>query len=177
LESLPAELAGTILLKPRDAVLWKPDRRNVVETPGDKLWTADAAPRGTAISYFTSMPLADATLTVRSEAPDQPSFACSVDSPAGLQPGLHRVQWTLVSNQQLAGAARGRAGPGAGAPTSGGPVGCSVLTSARGLAASGRGNPATAIRPGTYTVALTVAGKEVGSQRLNVLEDVWLNER
>jgi len=179
LESLPAELAGTVLLKPRDAVLWKPDRRNVVETPGDKLWTADAAPRGTPISYFTSMPLPDATLTIRNEAPDQPSFACSVDSPAGLQPGLHRVQWTLVSNQQLAGAARGRAGPGAGAPTpTSGPVGCSVLTSARGLAAaSGRGNATTAIRPGTYTVALTVAGKEVGSQRLNVLEDVWLNER
>jgi hypothetical protein len=98
-----------------------------------------------------------------------------------LQPGLHRVQWTLVSNQQLAGAARGRAGLAAGAPTPNspnGPVACSVLTSARGLAAaSGRGNATTAIRPGLYNVVLTVAGKEVGSQPLNVLEDVWLNER
>ena len=39
------------LFKPRDAVLWKADRQNVTETPGNKLWEADPAPRGTAIAF------------------------------------------------------------------------------------------------------------------------------
>ncbi len=40
------------LFKPRDAVLWKADRRNQTAVPGDKWWEGEPAPRGTAISYF-----------------------------------------------------------------------------------------------------------------------------
>ena len=40
------------LFKPRDAVLWKTDRRNDAEVPGDKWWEGEIAPRGTAIAYY-----------------------------------------------------------------------------------------------------------------------------
>jgi photosystem II stability/assembly factor-like uncharacterized protein len=176
LETLAPDSSGTLLLKPRDAVFWKQDRRGVVETSGDRLWSGTDAPRGTAITYFTSTPLQDATLTIRSVLPEQPSFACTVDSPAGLEPGLHRLQWTLVSSQQVSGLARGR-GAGSGGAAFGGLLGCSALSSARGLAAAAGRGSANAIRPGSYVVTLTVAGKEIGSQPFNVLEDIWLNDR
>jgi hypothetical protein len=39
------------LFKPRDAVQWKADRKNVTEVPGDKWWEGEVAPQGTAIAY------------------------------------------------------------------------------------------------------------------------------
>ncbi len=44
--------ADSTLFKPRDAVAWRADRRNQTSVPGDKWWEGEAAPRGTAISYF-----------------------------------------------------------------------------------------------------------------------------
>ncbi len=40
-----------VVFKPRDAVMWKPDRKNQTEVPGDKWWEGEVAPRGTAIAY------------------------------------------------------------------------------------------------------------------------------
>ena len=32
-------------------------------------------------------------------------------------------------------------------------------------------------QPGVYKVTVSVGGKEVGSQTVKVLEDIWLNEK
>ncbi len=175
------------LLKPRDAVIWKADRRNVTETPGDKLWEADPAPRGTAITYTLKAAVPDAKITITDTATGQATFSCVGDSQLGLQAGLNRVQWPLVSSQQVAAGGRGfgaRAGgpPGAAAPgtTPPGPTACSAIGAggrAAGFGGGGRGGGGATIRPGVYRVTLTVGGKDVGSQTFNVIEDVWLNER
>jgi hypothetical protein len=174
IQSLTGPPAETTLFKPRDAVLWKSDRRNVAETAGDKLWAADPAPRGTTITYFAKDVLPDATIEIVDAATQAIAFLCRVDAAASLQPGLHRIQWPLLSNQQVVGLARGRAGGGAG-QSSAGPTTCSALNSPRAMAAAaGRGGSGNAIRPGAYKITLSAGGKEIGSQTFNVLEDVWL---
>ena len=177
------------LFKPRDAVIWKSDRRNVTETPGDRLWEADPAPRGTAIAYALKTDATDATLTIADTATGQTVFTCVGDAQFGLRAGLNRLQWPLISNQQAAGAAgggrgfgggRGGAAPAPGAPaTPPGPAACSAAgTPARGAGfGGGRGGAAAGIRPGVYRVTLAIGGKDVGSQTFNVVEDVWLNEK
>jgi hypothetical protein len=179
LQAINSAPADTTLFKPRDAVLWKSDRRNMADAPGDKLWAADPAPRGTAITYFAKDALPDATIAIVDATTGQAAFSCRVDAPAGLQPGLHRIQWPMLSNQQVAGLARGRAGGGgaAGTQAPAGSTPCSSLNSPRAAAAAaGRGGAGNAIRPGSYKVTLTVGGKEIESQTFNVLEDIWLNE-
>jgi hypothetical protein len=181
----PAE--DVTLFKPRDAVIWKSDRRNVTETPGDRLWEADPAPRGTAIAYALKAAVSDAKLTITDTASGQTMFTCTADPQFGLRVGLNRLQWPLTMSQPAGGrgfgGGRGAGAAGAagasGAPTaSAGSSACSAASApARGAAFGGRGGAGAGIRPGVFRVTLTVDGKDLGSQTFNVVEDTWLNER
>ena len=75
------------------------------------------------------------------------------------QAGLNRWQWNLCSTPIATPAAGG--GRGGGGGQFGG--GC-----------QGGGRAAT---PGLYKLSVSVAGKEIGTQMIRVLEDIWLNEK
>jgi hypothetical protein len=192
LEYMAAEATEAVtLFKPRDAVIWKSDRRNVTETPGDRLWEADPAPRGTAITYALKTAVPDARLTIADAVTGQAAFTCIGDARLGLQAGLNRLQWPLTSNPQTgaAGGGRGFGGRGAAAPAAegapaappapAGPTPCSAVGTVAGRAGGGggRGGAGGVIRPGVYRVTLAIGGKDVTSQTFNVVEDVWLNEK
>jgi hypothetical protein len=169
------------LLRPRNAVLWKTDRMNVTEVPGDRYWEADPAPRGTAISYVLKAAATEARIVITDTATGQPALACVADASFGLRAGLNRFQWPLVTDQQVAAANRGLSGSGRGTPPSAGgavnPVPCATVgaASGRGVFVGRGGGPP--IHPGVYRVTLTVNGKDAGSQTFDVLEDVWLTEK
>jgi hypothetical protein len=97
------------------------------------------------------------------------------------RPGIHRVQWTLVTPMaNLAGGGRGGRGgaggggaggaPAAAAPQAAGPVPNVSCAGATG----GRGGGAAAA-PGSYIAKLKVAGKEY-VKPVTVLEDRWMNK-
>jgi hypothetical protein len=189
LEQMTSDNGDTRLFKPRDAVVWKADRRNVTEVPGDRWWEADPAPRGTAIAYVLKSAAVEAKITITDTATGQPTFSCLATDALGKKPGLTRFFWPLVTEQQMAIAARGGFGGGFGGgrgaaaqpQTPAGPVMCDSLASAGrfgGGGGGGRGGAgAGTIRPGVYKVTLTVDGKDAGSQVFSVFEDVWLNEK
>ena len=120
LQQMASSTADVTLFKPRDAVLWKPDRRNVTETPGDKIWEADPAPRGTAISYLLKAAASDVKITISDTATGQAVLTCTGDAQLGTKAGMNRIQWTLVTTQQIQAAARGG---GAGGRGAGGEIG------------------------------------------------------
>jgi hypothetical protein len=183
----PTSTQDNVLLKPRDAILWKADRNNVTEVPGDRYWEADPAPRGTAIAYWLKAPIADAKITISDTATGQTVLTCVGNPQLGLQAGMNRFVWPLVTDQQLAAGGGGRGGGGGGrgaganAAAPAGPRACSDLGAAgRGFGGGGgggRGGGGGGIRAGVYKVTLAVGGKDVGSQTFNVLEDVWLGEK
>jgi hypothetical protein len=100
-------------------------------------------------------------------------------------PGIHRVQWTLVTPMLTPPGGRGGRGGGGGgaapaagadpAPLGGGRgaapnVSCSAVIGGRG------GGGAAVAGPGSYIAKLTVGGKEY-VKPVTVLEDRWMNER
>jgi hypothetical protein len=183
LEQLPAtQSADAVLLKPRDAVDWKNDARRRTETPGDKFWQGENAPRGTAIAYVLKGTAADVKVSIVDTATGQTVHSCVGDTAAG----MNRFQWGLTSD---AGGGGGRGGFGGGggaaaggaAPAPAGPTMCSAAAGGGGRGGGGggggRGGGGGGIQPGVYKVTLSVAGKEVGSQTFKVIEDIWLNEK
>ena len=167
------------LFKPRDAVLWKPDRKNVTEVRA--IWKRTRRREGRRPCAQSGGP--DAR-TVTETATGQ-SVPCVGDANVGLKAGLNRFQWPLVTDQQIAAAARGGfGGRGGGGTTAQAPTGPTTCASAGATPAGrggggggfGRGGAAT-LRPGVYRVTLTVNGKETGSQTFSVLEDIWLTEK
>ena len=52
------------LYEPREAVLWKQDRRRSRSVTGDKNWTGESAPAGTAISYWLVDRASDVSITI-----------------------------------------------------------------------------------------------------------------
>jgi photosystem II stability/assembly factor-like uncharacterized protein len=152
----PDKLTQDALLLPvREAVAWKTDRRLGTAIPGDHWWQGENAPRGTAIAYFLKANATDAKLTITDVVTGQEFRSATVMG----QQGLNRWSWNLCSNATAGGAQGGRGGGGGG----GGGTGC---------VGNGRLAP-----PGTYRAALSVGGREVGTQIVRVLEDIWLNER
>jgi len=139
----------------RDAVLWKRDQRLVPAAPGDKRWSGENAPRGTVISYFLKENGGSVTITISDVVSGQPFRVQTAPASAG----LNRWQWDLCST----------------APPPPPPGG--------GRGGGGLGNPnacpegARTAPMGTYRVTLNVGGKDVGSQVVKVVEDIWLNER
>jgi hypothetical protein len=157
LQQLTPELAGQpfALLPTRDAVAWKPDRRLNPGITADKIWRGENAPRGTAISFHLSSGGGEATITIADAVTGQPFRVATTTASTG----LNRWQWDLCGT-----AVRPPQGPGdfrSGSITSG--------FSCPGGAPSAE--------PGTYRVTVSIGGREMGSQVVRVLEDIWLNER
>ena len=175
------------LLKPREAVIWKADRMNQTEVPGNKWWEADPAPRGTAIAYYLkSAPAGDVLVTISNTATGNAVRTCVGTKNAG----MNRFQWALTGDPAPGGGGGGggRGGGGgagggrAGAPPEApaqptGPTPCAAGAGGGGGRGGGFGGGGGGIGPGVYKVTLTIAGKEVASQTFNLLEDIWLNQK
>jgi len=166
------------LYKPREAVQWKTDRRNQTEVPGSKYWTGDNMPRGTAISYFLPSAATDVLVKITNTATGTDVRTCVGAGNAG----LNRFQWALTGNP-AAGGGGGRGGRGgqpeaapAAAPAGPGPCTTPAPAGGRGGGGGFGGGGGGGIGPGVYRVTLSLAGKEVGTQTFNILEDVWLNK-
>ncbi|HEX6322407.1 MAG TPA: hypothetical protein VFZ36_01675, partial [Vicinamibacterales bacterium] len=153
LQQLTPEVAekDAVLFAPREAVLWKADRRNVTATPGAR-WEGETAPRGTAIAFYLKNEAPEAKITITDTVSGEVFRTMILRG----QRGLNRVQWNLAGDppdqqqgQQQGGGRGGRGGFGGGPQA----------------------------EPGVYRVTLSVGGKDVGTQTLRVLEDVWLNQR
>jgi hypothetical protein len=181
--------APATLFKPRDAIAWKADRMNQTEVPGDKFWNGEVAPRGTAIAYYLkTAPTVDVMVSITNTATGQVVRNCVGTKDVG----MNRFQWALTGDGGAA-AGGGRGGGGGagggrgGAPTPDpnapppGPQPCQQGAGGGGGRGGGGGGGGFGggggIGPGVYKVTLTIGGAAVASQTLNVLEDIWLNEK
>ncbi len=181
--ALAAPTAPTVY-KPRDAVLWKTDRRNMTEVPGSKYWTGDNMPRGTAIAYYLPSAASDVLVKITNTATGTDVRTCTSTGNVG----LNRFQWALTGNPQAGGGGGGRGGrggqpdPAAAAPAApAGPQPCVPAPGAGGGRVGGGvggfgGGGGGGIGVGVYKVTVSVAGKDVGSQTFSVLEDIWMNK-
>ncbi len=79
------------LFTPREAVLWKPDRRLDRSVTGDKNWRGRNAPAGTAISYWLGDDEDHVEIVISNVIDDQ---AFRTMTGTGDR-GLNRVQWDL----------------------------------------------------------------------------------
>jgi hypothetical protein len=190
LQQMTAENAAkdTMLFQPREAVLWKADRVNVTEVPGDKWWEGDVAPRGTAIAYYLkAAATGEVRVAITNTATGQAVRTCIGTG----DQGLNRFQWTLTGDPQAGGGGGGGRGgggrgqaaaPAAAAPaTPAGPTACAAPAGGGGRGGGGGGGGfgggGGAIGVGVYRVTVSMAGREVGSQTFSIVEDVWLGER
>lgn len=155
LQQLTPELMqkDAVLFAPRDAVLWKTDRRNITAVPGSKHWEGEVAPRGTAIAFYLKNDAPDIKLTIVDTVTGQAFRTITMKG----DKGLNRVQWNLAGDPppQQAGQGGGQAFGGGRSGLGGGPQ----------------------ARAGVYRVTLSAGGTDAASQTLRVLEDVWLNQR
>ena len=94
----------------RDAVEWKNDASARTETPGNKFWTGENAPRGTAIAYQLKSNANDLKVSITATATGQVIYNCIGDSTHGMQAGLNRFQWAMAENVGGAGGAGGGGG-------------------------------------------------------------------
>ncbi len=164
------------LFKPRDAVQWKTDRRNMTEVPGAKHWVGETAPRGTAISWYLPQATTDQVLvTITNTASGQDVRTCVGTGTAG----MNRFQWTLSGNPGAGGGGGGRGGQQAQAPAAAaaGPTPCAAPAGGGGRGGFGGGGFGGGIGPGVYRVTLSIGGKQIGAETFNILEDVWLNQK
>lgn len=169
------------LFAPRDAVAWKSDPRENVSAPGMRHWAGENAPRGTAIAYhLRSAASGEVRVVITNLASGEAVRTCIG---TGNQ-GLNRFQWTLSGDPApdqgggggRGGGGRGGAGAGAAPATPPGPPPITPCTQGGGGGGGrGGGGGGGGIGPGAYRVTLSIAGREVGSQTFNVLEDIWLN--
>lgn len=84
--------AGEVhLFEPREAVQWTLDRRRQRSVTGDKNWTGDSAPEGTAISYW----LTDAEQDVEIIISDVVTGEAFRTLEGTGEAGMNRVQWDL----------------------------------------------------------------------------------
>ncbi len=139
----------------RDAILWKTDRRIGTEIPGDKWWQGENAPRGSAIAFNVKTG-GEAKLTITETATGQEFRTETMNA----QAGLNRWQWNMCSTPVVTTPQQGRGGGGGGGQFGGG--------------CQGGGRAAT---PGIYKLSVSVGGKEIGTQMIKVLEDIWLMEK
>jgi photosystem II stability/assembly factor-like uncharacterized protein len=161
--------ADAALFQPRNAILWKTDRRLSRAVPGNKNWDPENAPIGTFISYYLkSAPTGEVKLTIT----DPVSGRVFCDLAPTRELGINRVLWNLRGNAPPPDPAQGggRGGRGGGG---GGGGGCR----AGGGGGGGRGGGgAPTAQPGIYKVTLTIGGREY-TENVVVEEDRWLNQR
>ena len=141
--------AASHLFEPRDAVRWQQDTRRSRSITGDKVLRGDNAPAGTGIHYYLAEEADEITLTITDPATGE----VFRDLDATGTPGIHRVQWNLRGNP------RQRGGGGGG-----------------GFRGGGFGGQAPVASPGFYVVTLSVDGR-THTQRVTVLEDIWIDQR
>jgi photosystem II stability/assembly factor-like uncharacterized protein len=85
------------LFQPRPAVLWKSNIRRDRSVTGDKNWTGDNAPAGTAIQYYLGSEAAGA---VDIEITDAVTGDVVRNVDGTTHAGLNRVQWNLRANPE-----------------------------------------------------------------------------
>jgi len=135
------------LFEPRDAVMWRNDRMQNRAVTGNKIWTGESAPAGTAIHYWLSDEASEANLTITNAVTGEEIRTIEGTG----EEGMNRVQWDLRGNPPQGGGGRGRGG-GFG----------------------GRGRQGQAVSPGIYRVQLSVGGDDFYTT-VTVLEDIWMN--
>ena len=140
-------MSDSHLFEPRDAVMWRNDRRQNRAVTGNKFWTGESAPAGTAIHYWLSDEASEANLTITNAVTGEEIRTMEGTGEAG----MNRVQWDLRGNPPQGGGGRGRGG-GFG----------------------GRGRQGQAVSPGIYRVQLSVGGDDFYTT-VTVLEDIWMN--
>jgi photosystem II stability/assembly factor-like uncharacterized protein len=178
LQRMTGDLGEATLFKPRDAVLWKTDRKNMTEVPGSRHWEGEVAPRGTAIAYYLRNAGSQARVTITNLATGQAVRTCTGTAVAG----LNRFQWTLTGDQAAGGfgggGGRGRGADPAPQPPSNEPTPCAGGGGGGGRGGGGGfgGGGGGGIGVGAYSVSVSIGGKEIGKQTFNVLEDIWLNK-
>jgi hypothetical protein len=162
----------------RPAVAYIADIRLDVSTGGEKQFEGENPQRGTAIQFHIKAGVTgDAKVTITDASGRE---LC--ETTMSVRPGIHRVQWTLVTPMLTAGSGRGGrgggAGGGAGAPAAPNPApaaaGPPPNVSCGGVA-GGRGGAFGGAQPGSYVAKLSVGGKEY-VKPVAVLEDRWKNE-
>ena len=85
------------LFTPRDAVQWKSDVRLSRSVTGNKIWTGENAPEGTAIHYYLeSAPIGDVAVRIL----DVLTNEVVRDLKGTAVAGLNRVQWDLRANPE-----------------------------------------------------------------------------
>jgi hypothetical protein len=189
LQTMTSDTMGkdAVVFEPRDAVMWKADRKNQTEVPGDKWWEGEVAPRGSAIAYWLKSAASDVKVTITNTANNQTVRTCVGTGNAG----LNRFQWAMTGDPQPGGGGggggrgggRGAAQPDPNAQTQPtGPTPCSAPTGGGGRGGGGGGGGfggggGPNIGPGVYRVTVTAAGKEIGTQTFKLVEDTWLNEK
>jgi hypothetical protein len=176
-----------VLFKPRDAVQWRPDRKNQTEVPGDKWWEGQSAPQGTAIAYYLRNAASDVRVTITNTATGQAVRSCIGTG----DQGMNRFQWAMSGDAGGGGGFGGGGGGGRGgrggqaeAPAApAGPTPCAPAGGGGGRGFGGGGGGGRGggggggIGPGIYRVAVTAGGKELAAQTFAILEDTWLNEK
>src|SRR5262249_59701053 len=132
----------------RPAVAYLNDQQAGQHVGGQKLFTGENGPRGTAIHYYLkSAATGDVKITI---ADASGKVIRNLDG--GKNAGINRVMWNLAPNPPP-----GQQGGGFGG-------------------GGGRGGFAQAVEPGTYIVTLSVAGKTM-TKPVTILQDRWLGDR
>jgi gamma-glutamyltranspeptidase len=155
----PATSADAYLFDVRPAVAYRRDLqanrcRPTLPCTGQRLFVAENAPAGTAISYYLKSPAAGDVKISISDLTGR--VLCSMNAPGAA--GINRIQWTLAS-PAIAGQGSGRGG-NAGSQD----MNCSRPADSNEAA------------PGAYTVKLTVNGRDY-TKVVEILEDRWLDQR
>jgi hypothetical protein len=78
----PLYLGDAVLFKPRDAVIWKADRRTSPKRRATS-FGGRSAPRGTAIAFSLKTAAADAKITITDPVAGTTTFTCVADARPG----------------------------------------------------------------------------------------------
>lgn len=154
----------------RPAVAYHNDYQASQQIGGQHVFVGENAPRGTAINYYLKSGAGTVQISITDE---QGRTLCR--SEGAKTAGIHRVQWSLI--EPLIAPAGGGFGGGRAAAAGRGAApdpSCTASNTGRG-GGGGRGG-AGGLQPGLYTATLTVDGKTMTKQ-VQVLEDIWMNER
>jgi hypothetical protein len=173
-ELSPAALAQDLyFFTPRPAIQYVNDLTNNPHIGGQKNFIGQNAPRGTAVSYYLKSGANEVKVSV---VDAQGRTLCTSDG--AKDPGLHRVQWTLVAPMlaPAGGSGGGGAAGGAGAPAGPPDNSCSGSGAGRGGGGGFGGAAPTLAQPGVYTIKLVVDGQTY-TKPVEVLEDKWFRAR
>jgi hypothetical protein len=113
---------------------------------GDKNWTGENAPAGTAIHYWLKDEI-DGDVEVTITNPVTGEVVVTIEGTGAM--GLNRIQWDLRGSPPAAGGGRGGRG-------------------------GGRGRQGQLASTGVYRVQLTVDGESYYTT-VAVLEDIWMH--